>query len=163
MTLVYFGPLASEHSHKPASPSRVFASCSTSLHCFFCLAQVCKHRLATVLPTLDCLCRSDHVGNCLIGLLVRFALLRARVPSYSVPVVPTRESTPRPEPEGVAGRVFGESQWSETASEGAAFLFNLAVGFVIGVCTCVTLCCAQRGGFSRDYCGCRAAQVSKAA
>ena len=31
------------------------------------------------------------------------------------------------------------------ASEGAAFLFNLVVGFAIGVCTCVTLCCAQRG------------------
>ena len=33
------------------------------LHHFprFFLAQVCKHRLASVFPTLDCSCRSDHV------------------------------------------------------------------------------------------------------
>ena len=38
-----------------------------------------------------------------------------------------------------------QSQWPETACESAAFLFNLVVGFAFGVCTCVTLCCAQRG------------------
>ena len=32
MTLVYCGSVASVHSHKPASPSRVSASCSTPLH-----------------------------------------------------------------------------------------------------------------------------------
>ena len=34
------------------------------------------------------------VGNCLIGLLIGFALQRARVPSYPVPLTPTRENTP---------------------------------------------------------------------
>ena len=58
----------------------------------------------------------------------------------------------------VAGRVSAE--WSETASEGAAFHFNLVVGFAIGVCTRVILCCAQRGECSRDYRSCIAAQVT---
>ena len=110
-------------------------------------AQFCTHRLASVLPTLDCSCKRGHVANYLIGLLVGFTLQPARVPSYSVLVIPTRENTPRPEPVvcGCGPRICGEpsasrSQWSETASEGAAFLFNLVVGFAVGVCTCVTLC-----------------------
>ena len=35
LTLVCSGSLASVHSHKPASPCRVSASCYTSLHVFF--------------------------------------------------------------------------------------------------------------------------------
>ena len=50
----------------------------------------------------------------------------------------------------VAGRVSAENQAplevsGRTASEGVAFLFNLVVRSVIGVCACVTLRCAQRG------------------
>ena len=37
------------------------------------------------------------------------------------------------------------SQWSEAASEKDAILFNLAVGFLVGVCSCVTIGWAQRG------------------
>ena len=121
------------------------------------VAQVCKHRLASVFLTPDCLAGAitslsiGVVGNCLIGLLIGFALQPARVPSRSVSVIPTRENAPRPEP-GVCGcgpcicrePSASQSQWSETASEGAAFLFNLVVGFAIGVCTCVTLCCTHR-------------------
>ena len=66
-------------------------------------------------------------------------------------MIPTRESTPRPEP-GVCGCgpcIYGEpsaseSQWSETACEGADFLFNLIVGFAVGVCTCVIRDCTHR-------------------
>ena len=65
MTLVYCGSLASVRSHKPASLSRVSASCSASLHMlFFFLAQVFKHRLASVVAnSLDRLWTdgSDHV------------------------------------------------------------------------------------------------------
>ena len=92
------------------------------------------------------------VGNCLIGLLIGFALQPARVASF--PVAVTRHVKTHDDPSLVsviAGRVSGEpnasqSQWSETASEGAALLFNLVVGFAVEVCTQVTLCCAQRGG-----------------
>ena len=48
MPPVYCSSFASVHSHKPASPFRVFASRPTSLHCSLFLAQVCKHRLASV-------------------------------------------------------------------------------------------------------------------
>ena len=61
MTLVHCGSLAPVHSHKPANPSRVSASCSTPLHMLLSGSQVCKHRLASVFPTLDCSGRSDHV------------------------------------------------------------------------------------------------------
>ena len=37
------------------------------------------------------------------------------------------------------------SQWSEAVSEKDAILFNLAVGFLVGVCSCVTIGWAQRG------------------
>ena len=37
------------------------------------------------------------------------------------------------------------SQWSEAASEKDAILLNLAVGFLVGVCSCVTIGWAQRG------------------
>ena len=143
MTLVCCGSLASVLRHKPASPSRVSASCSALPHCSFFLAQVCKHRLASVLQERSSRSEQLEAASSLYwwdSLSSPHACL-----SYSVPVIPTRESSPRPEP-GVCGRgpcICGEpgasqSQWSETASEGAAFLLNLAVGFVIGMCTCVT-------------------------
>ena len=121
------------------------------------LAQVCQHCLACVLPTpLTILARIGAIlsvsiraiGIRLTGVILGFALQPARLPLHSVPVVPTRESTPGLSRVSVtAGRVSAESrapvksQWSETASEGASFLFSLAVGFVIGVCTRETLCC----------------------
>ena len=43
-TPTHCGSLASVHSHKPAYPSHVSASCSTPLHMLSFLAQVCKHR-----------------------------------------------------------------------------------------------------------------------
>ena len=103
----------------------------------FFLAQVCKHRLASLLPTL---CLSVFagaitslsigvVGNCFIGLMFGFALQPACVPSYPVLVTPTRENA---------------SQWSETIREGIAFFFNPAVGLAVGVCTCGTPCCTHR-------------------
>ena len=90
------------------------------------------------------------VGNCLIGLLIGFALQPARVPSYPVPVSPTRENTPRPVVSVVAGRVSAERQSPLKVSGqrlprgGISFLFNPDVGFAVGVCTCVTLCCTHR-------------------
>ena len=121
------------------------------------LAQICKYRLANVFAnSFDCPCRneSDHVAldrsrwKLPRRLLLGYALQLARVPSYPVPVVPVRESTARPEP-GVCGcgRVFVESRapLKISASEGAAFLFDLAVGFVAWACTCLTLCGAHRG------------------
>ena len=111
-----------------------------------------------MLPTL-CLylqersrrCRLELCGNCLVSLLIGYALQPTRVPSYPVPVIPTRENTPRPEL-GICGCgpcICGEpgasqGEWSETTREGIAFLFNPAVGFAIGVVTCVTLCFCHR-------------------
>ena len=128
MTLVYCGSLASVHSHKPGSPSRVSASCPTLLHCFFSgsspQAPSCE-RVANSLSVLAGAITSLSIGvagNSLIGLLIGFALQPLQVPSFPVPVIPTRENTPRPE-HGVCGEVR-----------------DLAVGFAIGMCTCVTLC-----------------------
>ena len=119
------------------------------------LAQVCKHRLASVLPTpLIALARIRAitslsiaaVGNCLVVLQVGHAPQPVRVSCYPVPVVPKAHHVLSQE-SVVAGRaVCGEpsasqNQCSEAASKGA-FLFNLAVGFLVGVCSCLTLCCA---------------------
>ena len=67
-------------------------------------------------------------------------------------MAPTREGTPRPEPgiRGCASCVCVEpsasqSQWAETSTKGGIYLYNLTVGFVVGVCTCATLHCIQRG------------------
>ena len=65
----------------------------------------------------------------------------------------------------VAGRVSAgetsasQSQWSETAREVIAFHFNPVLGFAVGVCTCVTLCCTHLFNFLRDYRSWRAAQI----
>ena len=84
----------SVHSHKPASPSRVSASCSTPFHMLLFLVQVCKHRLASVLPSLTVLAGSvaswsiGVVGNCLIGQLIGLAFAartRAFLPSTCGP------------------------------------------------------------------------------
>ena len=121
------------------------------------MAQTCKHRLASVSRLLTVLAGAisslsiEVVGNCLIGLLIGFAFQPERVPSHSALVVRTREHAPRPEA-GICGCrpcICGEpsasqSQWTEIASEGSAYLYNLTVGIAIGVCTCVTLCCTQR-------------------
>ena len=87
------------------------------------------------------------VGNCLIGLLIGFALQPARVRSSPVPVTPTRENTPRPEP-GVCGcgpcicrePSASQSQWSEKVSPSSSIL----PWDSLEVCTCVTLCCTHR-------------------
>ena len=147
MTLVHCGSLAPVHSNKLTRPSRDSASCSTSLHIFFfsdsslqaaSCERCCQH-------TLDCLCisGSDHAAldrsswklpRGSAGGIRSSARTRA---FFSVPVVLVRESTPRPEP-GVCGcgpctcgeLSASQNQWSEAVSEGAAFLVNLAVGFV---------------------------------
>ena len=154
--LCVFGSLASVHSHV----TRVCIVFHAIAYAIF-LAQVCKHRLASVLPTLIVLARSitslsiGVVGNCLIGLLIGFASQPARVPSNSTPIVPTREDTPRPQQVSVAAGEpsASQSQCVEIASEGeegegrggGAYLYNHIVGFAIGVCTCVTLDCTRRG------------------
>ena len=78
LTLVSCNSLASVHSYKPAYMLRVSAACSTPLLVLFFWLKVCKHRLASVLPTLTVLAGSTTsfsigvVGNCLIGLLIGF-------------------------------------------------------------------------------------------
>ena len=72
--------------------------------------------------------------------------------SYRVPVVLVRESTTRSTSGVCEACVCGkpsasQNQWSAAANDGAAFLFNLEVGVVVGVCTCLTLFWAQRGLF----------------
>ena len=66
MTLVYCGSLASVHSNKTASPSRVSATCSTSLRVLFFLAPISASTLRpALLPApSECLCtgKSDHVA-----------------------------------------------------------------------------------------------------
>ena len=128
-----------------------------------CLHRVPRHCSCTVLRALlpnssDCPCTSGHIvldlGCCRVPHRTTGGVRSpARTRALQLrPCGPNRESTPRPEP-GVCGCwqcICGEpsafqSQWLETRSEGFAFLFNIAVGFVNGVCTCVTLCCAQRG------------------
>ena len=102
MTLVYCGSFASVHSHKLASPSRMSASRPTSLHRSFSGASLQAQSCVRVPnPLFDdrCTNRSElvsirAVGNSLTGLL-GVALQPARVPLHSVPVVPTRENTPR--------------------------------------------------------------------
>ena len=46
-----------------------------------------------------------------------------------------------------------QNQWSEAANGGAAFLFNLEVGVVVGMCTCLTLCWGPAWIISRVCCG----------
>ena len=130
-TLVFCGSLASLYSYKPASPSPVSASCSTSLRAHF-LAQVCKHRLATVLPAfLTVLARIraitslsiGAVGNCLVVRLVGYAPQPARVPSCTVLWFLCWKSMPRL---GTGAYGFGpcfcgepsdsQNQWSDAAS-----------------------------------------------
>ena len=121
MTLVYCGSLASVHSHKPARPSRVSASCPTSLHCSFSGSSLQAPPCVRVANHFDCLCtsRSDLVAldqsswkqphRTTLGI----AFLRARVPLHSVPTVPTRESAIRLSRVSViAGRVSAEGQAS---------------------------------------------------
>ena len=82
MTLVYCGSLASVHSHRPANPSRVSASCSTLLHMLSFWLESASTVLRACCQLFDCSCRSDHVvvdwscwkPNCLSGLLNGFAL-----------------------------------------------------------------------------------------
>ena len=123
VTFVYCGSLASVHSHKPASPSRVSASCPLRrCTCSFSgsslQAQPCE-RVAYSLSALAGAMTSlsiGVVGNSLIGLMNRFALQPARVPSGPVPVIPTRENAPRPEPRvcGCEPCICGEPRASAT-------------------------------------------------
>ena len=144
MTLVCCGSLASLHSHTHASPSRVSASCPASLHLLFFWAQVCKH----------CTNRSDLVGvdqsswkqphRTTTGIRsparTCASLLRPGGPharKYTTTDPGVCDSGPC-----ICGEPSAfQSQWSKTASEGAAFVFSLVVGCVIGVCLCKTLCC----------------------
>ena len=86
MTLVYCGSLASVHGLVPACPSRMFC---VSAYAIF-LAQIYKHSLASVLPTLsNWSCRSDLVvvsqscEDCLIELPIGITLQPASVVSHT--------------------------------------------------------------------------------
>ena len=112
--------LTSVHSRKPASPSRVSASCSTSLHMLSFWLQSARTILRALLPTpLTVPARIGAitslsiraVGNCLVVLLVGCALQPARVPSYHVLVVLCAKAQHVLSQESVvAGRVFAESR-----------------------------------------------------
>ena len=118
-----------------------------SQRCFLCLAPVCKHRLeslswlSTVLAGAISLLSFEVVGGHPTTDRIRYSA-HTRCPLTPSLWFLTHDSTPRPEP-GVGGggpRVCGEpwasqSQWSELASEDAAFLLSLVVGFAIGACT----------------------------
>ena len=102
MTLVYCGSLASVHSHKAASPSRVSPSrhftvsfSGSSLQAPSC--ERVARSLSVPAGTITSL-SLGVVGDCLIGLLIGHALQPARVPSNPVLVNPTQENTLRPEP-----------------------------------------------------------------
>ena len=78
--------------------------------------------------------------------------------SYRVPVVLVRESTTRSTLGVCEACVCGkpsasQNQWSEAANDGAAFLFNLEVGVVVGMCTCLTLFWGPAWIISRVCCG----------
>ena len=74
------------------------------------------------------------VGNCLIGQLIGFALqARTRASLLSTCDPDTRRHT------------LLVAAGQEIASESGVYLFYLIAGFAIGVCTCATLCCTQRG------------------
>ena len=120
-----------------ACPCRVSAHCSTALHMLFFWLKSASTFLRAPLPApLTVLARvgalasflSRADGNSLPGLL----LDSLSSPQACLPVVATREKTPRLDP-GVGdcgSRVCAEpsaspSQWSEIASEGAVFLCNL--------------------------------------
>ena len=80
-------------------------------------------------------------------------------------MIPTRESTPRPEP-GICGGgscICGDpsasqSLWSESASDGAAFFFNFAV-YVRDSLLCQAWDFSRHYCSSRHYCTCRTAQL----
>ena len=142
MTLVHCGSLASVHSHKPASPSRVSASFLTSSHCSSYLAQLCKHRLASVLPTsLTILARigailsvSSLPDYCWVALQrTRASLLRLGGPY-------TRKYTRLSWVSVTAGRVSAESRAPFTVSGQKPPV--KAPPSVIAVCACETFCCA---------------------
>ena len=95
MALVHCGSLASVRSHNPASPSRVSASLPYVTALLFFWLKSASTSLRACCQLFVCPCRSDHVvvdwscGKLLIG----YALQPARVPSYPVPVIETRENT----------------------------------------------------------------------
>ena len=106
----------------PAYPSRVFASCPTLLLKLFFWLKSASTGLRACWQLLTFLAGSvaslsiGVVGNCLIGLLIGFALQPA-------PVVPTLEGAPEPVICGCGPCICEEpsasqSQWSETESEG---------------------------------------------
>ena len=111
MKPVYCGSLAPVHSHKPASlsVSRVCRVFLVTAHSVF-LAQVCKRRLASVVPTLRTVLARvgaitslaiGAVGNCLAVLLPSYPSLWFR--RAKAHHVLSQESV-------VVGRVFAESQ-----------------------------------------------------
>ena len=136
-------------SYAPLSVSRACIVCYVAAYAIF-LAQVCMHRLASaVVSPLDCPCtkKSVHVVLDQSSWKQPHQTIRDSLssPHACLPVVATRESTPRPEP-GVCdcGRhvyVQNQAPVQVTGQTVPVFLFHLAVGFVIGVCKCVTLCC----------------------
>ena len=106
LTLVYCGSLPSVHACLHRAPRYCICSFSgSSLQAPSCE----RDSLLTVLAGAITSLSIGVVGNCLIGLLIGFALQPAPMLSYSVLVIPARENTPLPEPV-VAGRVSAESQ-----------------------------------------------------
>ena len=133
--------------HKPASPNRVPASCPTSLHMIIfwlkSASTVSRALLpipSTVLARMGAITSVSigAVGNCLVVLLVGYALQPARAILARPWFLCAKAQHVLSQECMAAGRVFVESQtpqnqWSEAASEGAAFIFNFAVGSWPGV------------------------------
>ena len=107
-----------------------------------------------------CPCRTDHVVLDRRTWKLTFrsiARIRSSARTHrfsSSGCDPTRHQSPLSVIAGgvsVESQASHKSQWSEIACEGADFLFNLVVGFAIGVCTFVILGYTYRLFFSR-YC-----------
>ena len=127
---MYFGSLASVHSHMPAKPSRVSASCSTPQLMLFCWLKSASTVLRACCQLFDCPCRIDHVvvdWSCWklphwATDRIRFTALTRAFPFSACG--PTREDAPRRQA-GTCGCglcICGEpsasqSQWTEIASE----------------------------------------------
>ena len=155
-TPLYCKSLTSVRSPKPAYPYRVSGFIVHVAALLFLWLKPASTVMRACPDSLSVLARAisslsiEVVGDWPIGSLIGFAFQPARVPSYPVAVTPTRVFSSRLEP-GVCGcgpcicgmPSASQSQWSETAREVIAFHFNPALGFAVGVCKCVTLCCTH--------------------
>ena len=143
----------------PAFPSGVSALCPTSLHVLFFWPKFraalsvkrCCQLFLNILAGRSAIASLSvgAVANCIVAWLVGHALSphASFFPSMLFSCARAQHAPSHQFLRAVCWwrAIAPHSQWSEAASEKDAILFNFAVGFLMGVCSCVTIGWAQRG------------------